>query len=301
MCKCFSERFAPLGVFLGMLLVTGAGHVRADWVVDGELTAAADDNVSRAERERDILADQSLLANLSLAWRMQSGNTTGISLRGFVEGEAYADISTLNRNTAGSQAVLRWRPVLGFMQPVYQFSLTGQLDNYDTDQRDSLVYNAQLSVSQHVNDRIILAYGLEGVKRESDGTVFDTTHGRLFLNLDFELSQEWAAYASYSHLRGDTFSSAQLSFCNGVVANDIFGLIQASSAIEADQAFNGKFCGVWGAYRLKADTDALTLGLNKAFSHKVSADISVQGIDVRAEGNNDYRRMIVRAGLLTRF
>lgn len=298
MPKFFYERFAPAVLVLGMVVTVPA---QAGWVLDGEVTAAYDNNVSRAERERDILRDETLLGNLSLGWRTQPGNTTAVNLRGFLEGEGYNEITTLGRTTAGGQATLRWQPVLGFMQPVYQFSFTGQVDDYNVDQRDSMVYTAQAFATRHANDRIIVAYGIEGVKRESDGTVFDTTHGRAFLNLDFELTEDLAAYSSYSYLRGDTFSSAQLIFCNGAPASDIFGLIQASSAIEPDEAFNQKFCGSWVAYRLKASTNALTLGINKAFSHSLSADFSVQGIDVRAEGDNDYQRMIVRFGLLTRF
>lgn len=283
------------------LLFLAAGGAQADWVIDGETTATYDSNVSRAERERDILEDESLLGSLSLGWRTQPGHTTAINLRAFVEGEGYREITTLGRVTAGGQAILRWQPVLGFLRPVYQFSLTAQMDDYNVSQRDSAVYTVQAFASKRINDRIMASYGLEGVERRSEGTVFDTTSGRAFLNLDFMLNKEWSAYGGYSHLRGDTISSAQLAFCNGLPANDIFGLVSASTAIEPDAAFNGKFCGNWIAYRLKATTHVLTLGLNRAFSHNLSADFSVQGVEVDARGDNNYQRVLVRAGLLARF
>jgi hypothetical protein len=285
----------------GAVLVLATSTAQAGFVIDGEAALVYDSNVSRAERERDILKDESLFGSVSVGWRAQPGNTTAISLRGFMEGEAYNEITTLGRVTAGGQAVLRWQPVLGFMQPVYQFSATAQLDDYNVDQRDSMVYTAQAFASQRVNDRIMSSYGLEGVLRRSDGTVFDTRNGRAFLSLDFMLNKTWSAYGTYSYLYGNTFSSAQISFCDGSPAGDIFPLIQASEAIEKDEAFNSKFCGNWVAYRLDASTHALTLGLNKAFNHSLSADISVQGVDVRAEGDNNYERMLVRAGLLARF
>lgn len=298
-------RLAPWGMLCLVLCAVPATQAVADeavrFVSGGELTASYDSNVSRAERERDVLRDSTLLANVDLVMRSQPSFTTALNLRAFLEGEAYREIDTLNRGTAGGQAILRWQPTQGFGAPVYQFSLTAQLDNYAVSQRDSMVYTLQAFASQRLNDRIMFSYGLEGVQRYSDGTVFDTTNGRAFLNLDTELTDSLSAYGGYSYLYGDTFSSAQLVFCNGVPANDIYGLVSASSAIERDQAFNEKFCGTWIAYRLTASTHVLTLGLNQAFSHKLSADISVQGVEVLAEGDNDYHRVLVRAGLLARF
>lgn len=278
-----------------------AGVTQAGWVIDGELTGVYDDNLSRAERTRDVVRDQSALGGISLGWRAQPSNSSALNLRGFLEGEAYDRVSSLDRATAGAQATLRWQPVVGFMEPVYQFGLTAQADNYQVRQRDSAVFTAQAFASRRINDRIMAAYGFEGVQRKSNGTVFDTTHSRAFLNMDFELTKDVAAYGSYSYLRGDTFSSAQLSFCNGAVATDIFGLISASSALESDEALNQKLCGSWVAYRLPATTHALTLGVNKSFGHKLSLDVSVQEVLVHAKGGNDYQRMLVRAGLLTRF
>jgi hypothetical protein len=302
MTVCFTERGSmSCRLVLILMLMMTSGVSKAGWVVDGELTGTYDNNVSRAERERDILRDESALANVSVGWRTQPTFNTGLTLRGFVEGEAYKDITTLNRTTAGGQTILRWQPVQGFMEPVYQFSVMAQVDKYDVDQRSSAVFTAQAFASRHLNDRIILAYGVEGVKRRSNGTVFDTSNGRAFLNMDFELTQSIAAYAGYSYLRGDTFSSAQLTFCNGLPASDIYGLIQASSALEPDAAFNKKFCGSWVAYRLPASSHSFSLGLNKSFGHNLSVDVSVQKVLVYAKGDNDYQRMLVRASLLTRF
>lgn len=298
MMSLFRKPGALWGMLLALVLVADA---RAEWAVDGEATTTYDSNVSRAERTRDILSDESLLASLAVVFNAEPTRNTALNVRGFVEGEAYREITPLNRATAGGQVMGRWQPVVTFTAPVYQLNLTAQLDDYDVKQRDSMVYTAQAFASQHVNDRTTLAYGIEGVQRRSDGTVFDTSNTRLFINADFALTDNVSAYAAYSYLHGDTISSAQISFCNGMVANDIFGLIKASDALETDEAFNEKFCGSWLAYRLKADTHALTLGLNNAFSHKLSADFSVQGIDVNAKGDNNYQRLLVRLGLLARF
>ncbi|MDF2446097.1 MAG: hypothetical protein K0S46_1333 [Moraxellaceae bacterium] len=283
-----------------LVLATADAHA-IEWFVDGELTATQDSNVSRAERERDIIADESVLAAAGVVLAAEPTFSTSLSLRGFAEAEAFNETDTLNRTTTGGQLTGRWQPTSGYRAPLLQAVFTGQVDDYDVTQRDSLVYSAQLFASQRANDRIMLSYGVEAVERRSDGTVFDTTHGRAFISADFELDPKWNAYSSFSHLRGDTFSSAQFSFCNGAVANDIFGLINASEALESDVAFNEVYCGSWITYRIKAVTNALTVGLNHGFNHSLSADISVQGVQVMGKGDNDYDRVLVRAGLLARF
>lgn len=285
-----------------LALATGvASAEESRWVVDSELTATQDSNVSRAERERDTLGDQSLLAGAGLSALFEPSFSTAVNVRAFLEGEAWREIDTLNRATAGGQVTGRWAPGRGYRAPVLQLTLTLQADDYEVRQRDSLVYAAQLSASQRVNDRIRVSYGMEATERRSEGTVFDGTQGRVFVNGDFEIDRFWSAYTGYSHVRGDTFSSAQLSFCNSAPAADIFGLISASEALESDEAFNEVFCGRWIAYRLKAQTHVLTLGLNRSFGHHLSADVSVQGVQVNGLGDNDYQRVLVRAGLLARF
>lgn len=289
---------------LGLLLLLAAAPAPAEeerWAIDGEITASHDSNTSRAERERDIIADSSALANIGLVLLTEPSFSTSLNLRLFAEAEAWQETDTLDRQSAGGQFMLRWAPWRGYRAPLLGLNLGAQVDDYEVRQRDSGVASLQVSASQRVTDRLRVSYGLEATERRSDGTVFDTTQGRVFLNTDVELDARWIGYVNYSHLRGDTFSSAQVAFCNGVPATDIWGLIGASEAIEDDKAFSEAYCGRWVAYRLKAQSHSLTLGLNRGFGHALSADLSVQGIQVNGQGDNDYQRLIVRAGLLGRF
>lgn len=289
---------------LGALLALAYAPASADegsWVLDGELTATHDSNVGRAERERDIVADQSVLANIGLVLLTEPSFSTALNFRAFVEGEAWASMEALDRGSAGGQVTGRWAPLRGYRAPVFQLVFTGQVDDYGVHQRDSRVYTTQLAASQRVNDRIRVSYGVEDSLRISAGSVFDIRQQRAFVNADLDIDRNWNLYTAYSYLHGDTFSTAQVSFCNGVPANDIFGLISASTALEPDKAFNDSFCGSWLTYRLKAQTHALTLGVNRGFGHHLSADVSVQGVQVLGQGDNDYQRVLVRAGLLARF
>ncbi|MDF3030668.1 MAG: hypothetical protein K0R03_1226 [Moraxellaceae bacterium] len=288
---------------LGALLLATAAQAGEDtrFVADAEVTLTHDSNISRAERERDILPDQGALVAGGVTLLTEPSATTALNLRAFVEGEAWLDSEPLNRSTGGGQVVGRWKPNPGFLAPTYQMTLTAQLDDYGVDQRDSTVYSAQVFASRRLTDRVLFTYGLEGVERHSDGTVFDVAHGRIFMNADFELNASWSAYGAWSYLRGDTFSSAQFTFCNGASATDIFGLINASEALESDEGLNEAYCGSWIAYRVPAGTHSFTAGLNHAINHSLSVDISAQDVRVHAKGDNDYRRLLLRAGLLMRF
>lgn len=287
-------------MLLVLVGVTGAAET-SPWFIDGEVSLIADDNVSRADRTRDIVEDESALVNVALAWHRKLRPNLATTLRGFVETEQFDTVDTLNRASAGAQFMLRWQPHRGYTATIYQVSLASQLDDYDVDQRDSTVYTVQTFATRRLSDRITASLGLEGMVRDSDGTVFDQRQARLFLNGDYRLGENWSAYGTYSFIKGDTFSSAQFSFCNGALANDIYPLVAYSEAVESDEAFNRSFCGNWLAYRLEADTQSLTLGLNRALGHRYSLDLSAQQVRVEAEGDNYYRRTLLRAGLLARF
>ena len=100
---------------------------------------------------------------------------------------------------------------------------------------------------------------------------------------------------------GDVTSTAQVQFCNGLPADDVYNLIKAATEIEEDEAFNEHFCGNWVAYRLDGQTNAITVGLNQGIGHKYAVDVSMVWASVRGDLNNDYYRRIYRATLLARF
>lgn len=293
-------RVALCGLLLGVSSVALAdGHIPL--VADGELTFVGDSNLSRGDRERDRLDDMSLQASAGVALRLSPGFKSALNLRAYAEAERFETIRSLDRSSFGGQAIFRGQTRLGYTAPVYQLSAGVQSDDYDVDQRDSTVYTVQGFVQRRLTDALMGSLGIELQERKSDGTVFDTEQGRVFANLDYAASDTVSLYGVYSFAHGDTFSSAQLSFCNGVAANDIYGLVAASEELELDQAFNDEFCGTWIAYRLRADTHSLVGGINRGFGHHVSADLSLQQVKVHAEGDNNYSRTIVRAGILARF
>ena len=146
-----------------------------------------------------------------------------------------------------------------------------------------------------------MSVGGEYRNADSRSMVFDLEDSRLFWNVDYLLMQKYALYFTYSHLRGDVFSSAQRVFCNGAFATDILPLINAATAIEGDDAYNETFCGGWIAYRLDGTTNTYVGGVNMPFGKSMSLDFSFMHVNVEADLDNHYERNLVRASLLKRF
>ncbi|GAA3928314.1 hypothetical protein [Litoribacillus peritrichatus] len=268
---------------------------------DGEITFGFDDNLSKAQRERDIVEDHFGEASLAVAYHTVFSGKAAMTVKGFLSGEAFETVDSLNRASAGAEVSFRWQPSLGFLDPIYKLSLTAQVDEYDVDQRDSDVAKVQLATTKRITDRLTATLGGEYRYRDSDGSVFDTEDYRFFLNGDLMVTKTLALYSTYSYLYGDVTSTAQVQFCNGLVADDIYSLLKASTAIEVDEAFNEHFCGSWVSYRLDGQTNAVTVGLNQGFGQNYALDVSALWASVRGDLNNDYYRRIYRATFLVRF
>lgn len=293
-------RASVLPLLLCLQVAQAAGE-ESPWVIDGEATAGYDSNVGRAAFDRDVIDDAFAGGSLALAWNRELGMMSAVTLRGFVEGEAFADLEGLNRVGAGVQGIFRWQHTLGFSAPFFQASLTAQTNDYGVALRDDDRYAAQVFVTRRFTDAFRASLGLEAGTQQADGEVFDLDTARLFVNGDLALGGPWAVYGTYSAQTGDVVSSAQFRFCNGALAPDLFPLVDAAEAIEADTALNETLCGDWLAYRLDALTHVFVVGVNRGFGHALSMDVSAQHVIVQADGDNEYQRTIVRAGILARF
>lgn len=269
--------------------------------IDGDLTVTVDDNQSRAERTRDQVEDTSASARLAASYTPQTGHNSMVLLSLFAEGEQFQEVDKLNRLSFGGKAAWRWQPHSGFLAPLVEWNVSAQDHNIRTDQRDSTEINSQLFVTRRITDRLTLSLGGEYRLFDARSEVFDLEDVRGFFNIDYLFGKGNALYLTYSYLDGEVFSSAQRQFCNGAFATDILSLINASSAIEGDDAYNSTFCGDWVAYRLDATTQTVQGGLNVPLGKSASFDLSVLHADVRGAGNNDYQRNLIRATVLKRF
>lgn len=293
---------AACGLLLALApAISTAAEPEAAWLFDGELTAGYDSNVTRAAFVRDIVDDGFVSASLAAAWNLEFGQLHALTLRTFLEGDAFDRVDALDRAGAGVQGIFRWQDRFGFTVPFFQVSLAAQVDDVAEGLRDATRYTAQGFMTRRVTDALRYSVGLDATYQDADGKVFDTAQARAFVNADLALDRNWSLYGTYSAAVGDTVSSARLVSCGGVPAGDIYGLIDAADEVEADPALDDALCGDWLSYRLPAQTHVFVVGLNRGLGHSLSLDVSAQQVLVYADGNNEYQRTLVRAGILARF
>lgn len=297
-----SFRAALVALLLG-ISVTSLALDMENFTVDGDATLVWDDNQSQAQKERNQVEDRAFVLGAQLGYGHLLSQTSMLTGSVFAEQEVKQRVSQLDRTSLGLKGAYRWQPNSAFTAPTVEFNIAWQDDNYGDEARDSGVLTSQLFVTRRMTDRITATAGLQYRKRDSSGSVWDLEDSRLFLNADYGINDALAAYFTYSYIEGDSFSSAQRSYCNGAFATDILPLINAATAKEADEAYNEYHCGDWLAYRLDTHSHTAVLGFNYGFSHTLSADVSFLFADVISDDNADisYQRNMIRASLLKRF
>ena len=293
---------AALAALLAGAGASAQGLEREELPIDTDLTYTLDDNQSQAMFRRDQIEDRSLGLGAKVSYGQLLTDHSLLSGSLFGEVEQMSEVEQLDRATFGLKGALRWQPSSAFSAPNVEFNLSWQDDDYGDDARDSGVFISQLFVTRRMTDRITTTAGLQYRNRDSAGSVWDLEDARLFLNADYAVGHA-AAYATYSYIEGDSFSSAQRIFCNGLQAQDTLPLINIQTANEPDEAYNEYHCGEWFAYRLDTHSHTFVLGANYGFSHTFSADVSVLYADVTATEDSDvtYQRRLIRASLLKRF
>lgn len=271
------------------------------WQFDVGGSLGYNNNLGQAERDRDIVPVYFATITAGVDYKKELWPGQQLTLRGFLETEQIEEVRDMSRLTAGGELFYDWQPGTGPSATILQFNLGAKADKYGVTQRDSTVITTQLLATKPFNERISATIGAEYRDRDSDGTVWDLSHVRGFLNAIYKFHRRWSAYGTYSYIDGDVWSTAQTTLCDGTPADDIFGLVSAADAIEPDEAFNNALCGTWNAYRLPATSNTLELGIKAEFEHDFLLDFSAKTIHVDARGDNKYDTQIYRVRLLKRF
>lgn len=291
-------------VCIGCLLSFNAySEGQASWAVDVDISAEHDTNIGRAWLSVDTVEDSSASTEVSVAYDVVISDLLAVSVGAVVGGKAYKDIDKLNSIHYGGFSSLRFQTRHGYDAPMYQFSVTVKDENVQVDQRDNLTTTLQAFVNRRLTDRISGVMGIEYRDSESDGVAFDVERTRFFLSGDYDISQSISMYSSYSYSQGDAFSSAQRVYANGFVSSYVLRLINISTAIELDDAFNHHFKGTWLAYRFDASMHSFKLGANYGINGSTSVDASAMYVDVEADEDSgiSYDTTIYTLSLLKRF
>ena len=290
---------ALLGLLV--LFVSSMSHGELRWLSGSDFTVATDSNVSQAQDKQNIISDRFSRIDVRLGFKKELAFNKAIIVESMASYQGFEFTQKLNRSELSARGIYRWQNNFSYQSPWYQIMMDVQRWDVGVDQRDSDIYLFQFMVSARLTTHVNWVLGLENKRRDSDGSVFDTQQDRAFLHFDYNLRGWPALYGGVSYIEGDTVSTVQGSYCNGLQALSTYPLIVVSDAIEWDEAFSEEYCGTWISYKLSGQTVTGTMGINWPINHSTALDFSFLYVDVSAKGNNEYQRQVIQLNLLKAF
>lgn len=294
----FQQHFLPRAgaLLLGALCVLAYSTSSHAVAFDADVALTHDDNVTRAQRDEDILKDEFLAIGVGASHLQWLSTNHRMVYRGFLRGEKYNEVDGLTNASIGGQVTYQYRASGQFTSPTYAAFFKAAMNEFDSDMRDSNLYTLGVSLRKPVTDRITVFTSLSGNRRDSDSTAFDTNELSLIGNVDYSLGRGWTLYLTYNYLDGDIVSSINTSAYGALPL--INTLLSVSDAVNVDDAFQN---GTWFVYRLDAKTNVVTLGTNVGVGEHHSFDFSARWIDSDAAGGISYKRRQVTLAYLVRF
>lgn len=290
-----------MGGWWRWLVVAGmlqAGMARADLVDTVALELRTDDNLSRAQLDRDIKGDIALAASADGGTAFQIGDSGRLKLSVTLGATAHREYQGLDRLEAGLAASYRHKFGLGAYAPVLVLGASATRLDYRDRFRDGWRYGAEIGVQQRITDRLGIHLDYLISVRRSDridkrvlpwiaADVYDLDTRSLRFGGDYLLAPQYVLTAGFALHKGDIVSTTLRNL----------PIFLASDAIAADDAFGpNRF-----AYRLPARTRDLELGVSRLIGRQSSMSLGYSYLDSRGEGGIDYQANLFRATYLRQF
>lgn len=275
------------------LVFPGANLVASPIQTDISAGYTYDDNVTRAELDRDIEKDSILNLGTSARYKIPLNDKSYFSLKGTLELNKYLDYDKLSNTRIGIHGSYHFRPFSGYTASRYFARLAYVQRLYNSDQRDGSASYIQLGLSKRLTDVVTLYAGYTKEEIDSDDPVgvFDASNNRLYLEANFKAGNKNTLYSTLSYFTGDIVSTT-------IPNSDI---INASSPfIVRDDAFLDLTPARF-AYKLSAKTTALKLGNTYALRSNQGLDMSVFYYKAKSDLGIDYSGLIASLGYFYRF
>lgn len=256
-----------------------------------------DSNVNRAALGSEKRSDDSVSIEAHAARALVLSPRSGVVLRAALRATQYSDFHDLSNLDFSGRAAYRIQPAPGFTSP--WFELSGQVDALryrDSAIRDGYAGAIAASVGKYFTDRIRSEAGI-GLERRGggEGDVYDLSNRKIWLALDYRLTQKAILYGSATRMKGEQVFTL---FNTGPWA----ALYAYAKASAADPVFAGAFGGAPMAYRIDARTERYELGINIALQSNNALDLGWSHFDSRADkGAGKYSGDAFRVGYLHRF
>ena len=300
MNRRLSYRPPIAALLLALSAQAGAGP---DAFIDLDISAGLDDNVTRAQANRDIEHDSFLSATGTYSqplWRDRSGFA---NFSGGMTAQQWNEFDGLNNISLRLNVDYVYAPDPSFGAPWFAISAGYTLQEFDSFLRDSDIYTLGGNLGFQIDDITNFRSGLTFKLRESDGVAFDTQDVSLFVNIDWSLERagieflrHTTFYTTYKVQLGDVFSTASTTtaFSSGAP----LWLAVASSSVPKDQP-DDVFGGI--VYRLDSTTHLLTLGLNFKLDLQRAWDVSVRVLSTETDIGLEYENLAITASYFHKF
>lgn len=283
------------------ILLSGVGVTQAANVYN--ITASAglmlDDNITRAQYERDIYDDRAWFVGVSGDYALPVTDRSRTQFTATIESWLYQD-TNLGHEIISLQADYIFQPGSGYTAPWYSLHVLLGLNIHDNEYRDGHFNELGLTMGKRLTDATSLRAGISRQQTSTDDKYFTQNSAqtysnfslastRIYGNLDFKLGEN-TVYSTLAYSTGDILSTNTPPH-PATLANTPW--------INEDAVFPG-LTNSW-TYKLDADTWSLRLGYVYALASNQSLDANIMRYQSSAYGGNDYDGMIASIAYFYRF
>lgn len=270
----------------------------AGWLDEAGLELRHDNNLSRAQLAQDIKGDNAWLFSTAGGTAYQLADGSRIKLAVTLTGSDYQRYDGLDNLNLGLQLAYIRKFGLGPYVPELHLSLSANRLDYRDALRDGWLSAGEIEIIKRLSERarVKLEYVVEQRKSDRLGTrvlpeigadVYDLTSRNLTVGGEYSLHPQYVLSATYSRRDGDIVSTTLRNL----------PVFLASSAIAADPVFGPERY----AYKMKALTRGLTLGVSRIIGAQASLTLGFEHLDSRGPDGIDYTSNLVRATYLHQF
>lgn len=275
-----------------------AAGASAAWLDEVGVEFNHDDNLTRAQLARDIKADSAVVVSAAGGQRFQLTDRDSLALTASMAATGYGRYQGLDNMSAGLALTYRRKLGLGPFVPQLAFSGSATRLEYRSDLRDGWLYASEIEASKRLSERWAVRATYRSERRDAEHTptravsfipadVFDLRSRSVGIGSDFSLAEHYVLFGAYTVQRGDIVSTTQRNL----------PIFLASSAIAADPVFGSNTY----AYKMRAITRILSLGVSRQIGLQASFSIGYEHRESEARGGIDYRSNLVRATYLYAF
>ncbi|MDQ1362875.1 MAG: hypothetical protein QG652_735 [Pseudomonadota bacterium] len=283
-----TKYFTPLILFA----ITGNLHAGSIYNITASAGLMLDDNITRAQYNRDIYDDFAIFAGVSADYNRPASEYRRLQITVSAETWHYQDAS-LGHELLSLQGDYIFQPTGGYTAPWYNIYLLLGVNSHDSEYRDGSHYELGTGMGKRITDATGLHAGISRQQITADDEIFSLDTTRLFANLDFRFGQN-TVYTTLAYSTGDIVVTVGEQAYGNPYPPNLSGI-----GFTGDDAFPW-LVTPW-AYKLDADTWSLRIGYVHALASHQSIDASLLRYASSAYGGNDYDGMITSITYFYRF